>query len=249
MSPPGRPKGEYRSPQHEGISVTDAPVIAVDGPAASGKGTVAAGVARALGFHLLDSGALYRLVALSALEQGVDPGDEASLAAIAAALPATFEGASVRLSGRDVTEAIRGEDVSAAASRVAVHPPVRTALLARQRAFRASPGLVADGRDMGTVVFPDAPVKVFVTASPEARAGRRHKQLIEKGFSVNIESLLRDIRERDARDAGRAAAPLRPAADAVLLDTTDMTIDDAIGFVLARYRDWHSGRSQRPANP
>ena len=229
--------------------MTDAPVITVDGPAASGKGTVASGVARALEFHLLDSGALYRLVALSALEQGIDPDDEARLAAVAAVLPATFDGPSVRLSGRDVTEAIRGEDVSAAASRVAVHPAVRTALLARQRAFRATPGLVADGRDMGTVVFPDAPVKVFVTASPEARAGRRHKQLIEKGFSVNIESLLRDIRERDTRDAGRAAAPLRPAADAVLLDTTDMTIDDAIGFVLARYRDWRAGRSQRPANP
>jgi cytidylate kinase len=223
--------------------VIDTPVITVDGPAASGKGTVAAGVARALGFHLLDSGALYRLVALEALDRGIDPDDEAKLAPVATALPATFDGASVRLAGRDVTEAIRREDVGAAASRVAVHPRVRTALLDRQRAFRVPPGLVADGRDMGTVVFPDAPVKVYLTASPEARAGRRHKQLIEKGFSVNIESLLRDIRERDARDAGRAAAPLEPAADAALLDTTDMTIDAAIGFVLARYRAWRGGRS------
>jgi cytidylate kinase len=223
--------------------VIEAPVITVDGPAASGKGTVAAGVARALGFHLLDSGALYRLVALEALDRGIDPDDEAKLTPVATALPATFDGASVRLGGRDVTEAIRREDVGAAASRVAVHPRVRTALLERQRAFRVPPGLVADGRDMGTVVFPDAPVKVYLTASPEARAGRRHKQLIEKGFSVNIESLLRDIRERDARDAGRAAAPLEPAADAALLDTTDMTIDAAIGFVLARYRAWRGGRS------
>ena len=221
----------------------EAPVITVDGPAASGKGTVAAGVARALGFHLLDSGALYRLVALEALDRGIDPDDEAKLSPVATALPAKFDGASVHLAGRDVTEAIRREDVGAAASRVAVHPRVRTALLERQRAFRVPPGLVADGRDMGTVVFPDAPVKVYLTASPEARAGRRHKQLIEKGFSVNIESLLRDIRERDARDAGRTAAPLEPAADAALLDTTDMTIDAAIGFVLARYRAWRGGRS------
>jgi cytidylate kinase len=232
-----------RGAGHEGTPVIEAPVITVDGPAASGKGTVAAGVARALGFHLLDSGALYRLVALEALDRGIDPDDEAKLAPVATALPAAFDGASVRLAGRDVTEAIRSEDVGAAASRVAVHPRVRTALLERQRAFRVPPGLVADGRDMGTVVFPDAPVKVYLTASPEARAGRRHKQLIEKGFSVNIESLLRDIRERDARDAGRAAAPLEPAADAALLDTTDMTIDAAIGFVLARYRAWRGGRS------
>ncbi len=212
------------------------PVIAVDGPAASGKGTVAAGVADALGFHLLDSGSLYRLVALRALETAIPLDAEAELAPIAAGLDAVFRNGSILLDGRDVTEAIRGEAVSAAASRVAVHPAVRRALLVRQRAFRRPPGLVADGRDMGTVVFPEAPVKVFVTASAEERARRRHKQLIEKGISVTLDSLLRDIRERDARDAGRAAAPLKPAADAVILDTTNMTIDAAIRFVLEQYR-------------
>ncbi len=147
-----------------------------------------------------------------------------------------FRDGRVCLDRVDVTDAIRAEAVGAAASRVAVHPSVRTALLDRQRAFRRLPGLVADGRDMGTVVFPDAVLKVFVTASPEERAHRRHKQLIEKGISSTLDGLLVDIRERDARDAGRAAAPLRPAADAVVLDTTGMTIDAAIGFVLDRYR-------------
>jgi cytidylate kinase len=157
-----------------------------------------------------------------------------------------FDGDRVVLDGEDVAAAIRGEDVSAAASRVAVHPAVRAALHARQRAFRRPPGLVADGRDMGTVVFPDAPVKVYVTASAEERARRRHKQLIEKGISVTLESLLRDIRERDARDAGRAAAPLKPAADAAILDTTNITIDAAIGFVLERYRAQSATRSGQP---
>jgi cytidylate kinase len=217
--------------------VNDAvPVISVDGPAASGKGTIAAGVASALGFHLLDSGALYRLVAYNALAAGIPLDAEGALAEAARRLDIVFAGGGITLAGRDVAEAIRGEKVSAAASAVAVHPAVRTALLERQRAFRRAPGLVADGRDMGTVVFPDAQLKVFVTASPEVRAIRRHKQLIEKGISITIESLLRDIRDRDARDAGRTVAPLAPAADAVILDTTDMTIDDAIGFVLARYR-------------
>ncbi len=212
------------------------PVIAIDGPAASGKGTLAQGVARALGFRYLDSGSLYRLVALEARRQDVSPDDGHAVAALARALDVAFDGAAIRLAGEDVAEQIRQEDVSAAASRVAVHPDVRAALLARQRAFRQAPGLVAEGRDMGTVVFPDAPLKVFVTASAEERARRRHKQLIEKGISVSIDSLLRDIRERDERDAGRAAAPLKPAADAVLLDTTDMTIDSAVGFVVDRFR-------------
>lgn len=215
---------------------TLAPVIAIDGPAASGKGTVAQGVARILGFRYLDSGALYRLVALQALRRGVSPDDGAELAGLAQGLDASFENDRIRVAGEDVTDDIRQEAVSAAASRVAVHREVRAALLARQRAFRRPPGLVADGRDMGTVVFPDAPVKVFVTASAEERARRRHKQLIEKGISVNIDSLLRDIRDRDARDASRATAPLVPAADAVVLDTTDMTIDSAIAFVADRYR-------------
>ncbi|HVN36138.1 MAG TPA: (d)CMP kinase [Casimicrobiaceae bacterium] len=217
------------------------PVIAVDGPAASGKGTIAAGAAAALGFHLLDSGSLYRLVALKALESGINVSAEAALADVAERLDATFSGGCIRLEGVDVGEAIRDEGVSAAASQVAVHPAVRAALLARQHAFRRPPGLVADGRDMGTVVFPDACLKVFVTASVEERARRRHKQLIEKGISSTIDSLLLDIRERDARDASRPLAPLVPAADAVVLDTTAMSIEDAVGFVVGRYLGLASG--------
>jgi len=212
-----------------------APVIAVDGPAASGKGTIATGVAQALGFHLLDSGSLYRLVALKALSAGVALDAEPALAELARCLDVLFADGQIRLDGRDVADAIRTEAVSAAASRIAVHPAVRAALLDRQRSFRRPPGLVADGRDMGTVVFPDARLKVFVTATAEERARRRHKQLIEKGISSRIESLLRDIRERDMRDAGRAFAPLAPAPDAVILDTTDVTIDAAVRFVLDRF--------------
>jgi len=211
------------------------PVVTIDGPAASGKGTIAAGVAKALGFHQLDSGSLYRLVALKASESGIPPEDEASLAAIALQLDVRFAEGGIELEGRDVTDRIRREDMSAAASRVAVHRAVRMALLERQRAFRRAPGLVADGRDMGTVVFPDATLKVFLTASQEERAERRYKQLIEKGISSTIESLLRDIRERDARDAKRVVSPLVPAADAVILDTTGMTIAAAIRFVLDRF--------------
>jgi cytidylate kinase len=219
-------------------------VIAIDGPAASGKGTIAAGVARELGFRYLDSGSLYRLVALKALREHIAFDDEAGLARAAAGLDVTFDAGGIRLDGADATEGIRSEAVSAGASQVAVHPAVRTALLSRQRGFRQPPGLVADGRDMGTVVFPDAPIKVFVTAAPEERARRRHKQLIAKGISVTMDSLLRDIRERDARDSARAVAPLRPAADAVILDTTDLTIDAAIGAVLDLYRV-HTGAGRR----
>ena len=217
------------------------PVITVDGPAASGKGTIAAGVAQALGFHQLDSGSLYRLVALAALDAGVASDDEPKLAAIAEALDVTFSDRRIELQGQDVTDRIRREDMSAAASRVAVHPAVRGALIGRQRAFRCMPGLVADGRDMGTVVFPDATLKVFLTASQEERAERRYKQLIEKGISSTIESLLRDIRERDARDVGRVIAPLAAAADAVILDTTGMNIAAAVQFVLDRYRALRQG--------
>ena len=213
------------------------PVVTVDGPAASGKGTVAKRVAQALGWHYLDSGALYRLVAFQALAGQVDPDDAAQVAAVAACLDVAFDGEVIRLRGADVTDALRQEQVSAAASRVAVHPGVREALLARQRALCAPPGLVADGRDMGTVVFPDAPLKVFVTASAGERAARRGRQLAEMGIQVNIQSLLRDIEERDARDSARAAAPLRAAADAVLLDTTNMTIDAAVAAVLSRVRE------------
>lgn len=218
------------------MSAASAPVIAVDGPAASGKGTLAQAVAQRLGFHYLDSGSLYRLVALKALQAGLALGQEAPLAAAAEALASAFVGDRILLAGVDVTTAIRAPAVSAAASQVAVHPGVRRALLARQRAFRRPPGLVADGRDMGTVVFPDARLKVYVTASAEERARRRYKQLIEKGNPVTLPSLLRDIQERDARDGGRAAAPLRPAADAVILDTTGMSIAASITFVLQRYR-------------
>ncbi len=225
-----------------------APVIAVDGPAASGKGTIAAGVAAALGFHLLDSGALYRLVAYKALEAGISLETEDDLADIALRLDANFAAGQTLLDGRDVAAAIRQEGVSAAASRVAVHRAVRRALLDWQHGFRRLPGLVADGRDMGTVVFPDARLKVFVTASPEERARRRHKQLIEKGISSTIDSLWRDIRERDARDTGRAVAPLAPAPDAVILDTTDMTIEAAIRFVLDRWLALAPGRPEAAAS-
>jgi cytidylate kinase len=212
------------------------PVIAIDGPAASGKGTVAHGVAQALGFHYLDSGSLYRLVAFKALRTGTGVDDERAMAGIAGGLSASFESGGIMLDERDVTADIRTAEVGAAASRVAVFASVRSALLARQRAFRRPPGLVADGRDMGTVVFPDAALKVYVIATAEERAARRYKQLIEKGNSVNIDGLLRDIRERDARDTGRAAAPLKPAADAVVLDTTGMSIEASVAFVLERYR-------------
>ena len=213
-----------------------APVIAVDGPAASGKGTIAERVAARLGFRYLDSGALYRLVALKALRSGADPDAPEAVAALARALDARFAGGRLSLDGEDVTDAVREEAVSAAASRVAVHGAVRTALLERQRAYRGPPGLVADGRDMGTVVFPDARVKVFVTASADERARRRQRQLAQKGIDVNIQSLLRDIRERDARDGSRAVAPLVAAADATVVDTTELSIDAAVEAVMARVR-------------
>jgi len=205
-----------------------APVIAIDGPSGSGKGTIARLLRNWLGWHLLDSGALYRLVALSALEQAVALDDAQALAAIARDLPVIFqdEAAETRvvLAGTDVTDAIRSERCGAAASEVAAWPEVRAALLARQRAFQASPGLVADGRDMGTVVFPAAELKIYLTASAEERARRRHNQLKGKGLSVNLAQLLGDIVERDRRDQQRAVAPLKPAADAILLDTTQRDV-------------------------
>ena len=213
------------------------PVIAIDGPSASGKGTVAQAVARALEFHYLDSGALYRLVALAAMNGGTDLGDEAALSALATGLDALFTGGEILLGGERATEAIRTEACSVASSRVAAVPGVRAALLDRQRAFRAPPGLVADGRDMGSVVFPDAGLKVFLTASPETRAERRYKQLKDKGIAANIATLLLDLAERDARDAARAVAPLRPAPDARILDTTGLTPDEAADTVLAWYRE------------
>lgn len=212
------------------------PVIAIDGPSASGKGTVAQAVARALGFHYLDSGALYRLVALDALGRGVDLADDRALAGLATGLDVRFDGGDVFLGGRQVTEDIRSEACSVAASRVAAVAGVRAALLDRQRAFRRPPGLVADGRDMGSVVFPDAVLKVFLTASFETRAERRHKQLIDKGIAASIHTLLLDLAERDARDAARTVAPLKPAPAARILDTTGLTVAEAAGAVLAWYR-------------
>ncbi|HEY0878521.1 MAG TPA: (d)CMP kinase [Zeimonas sp.] len=211
------------------------PAITVDGPTASGKGTVAERVARALGWSYLDSGALYRLCALQAQRDGVDLDDETKVAAIARALPVRFEPGRIELAGHDVTDIVRDEAVGNAASRVAALPAVRDALLALQRGFRVPPGLVADGRDMGTVVFPDADLKVFLTASVESRAERRHKQLIEKGFSAKLPDLLRDLQQRDARDANRAVAPLRPAEDAIVIDSTHLAIDATVERVLKAY--------------
>jgi 3-phosphoshikimate 1-carboxyvinyltransferase len=209
-----------------------APVIAIDGPSASGKGTVAKLVAKALGFHYLDSGALYRLVALRA-----NAGGEDAAAAVAAALPTPrFEGEEVILDGRDVSDAIRTEAVSAAASFVARVPGVRAALLGRQRGFRRLPGLVAEGRDMGSVVFPGAELKVFLTASPEARAERRYKQLKDKGIAATLAALLQDLRERDARDATRSAAPLKQSPGARSLDTTAMSAKQAAALIAGWYR-------------
>ncbi|MCC6880206.1 MAG: (d)CMP kinase, partial [Rhodocyclaceae bacterium] len=213
-----------------------APVIAIDGPSASGKGTVAARVAEKLGYHYLDSGALYRLVALAAFRAGVSLEDGAALARIAETLPATFEAGRIQLNGEDATEAIRSEECSAGSSKVAAFPAVRTALLGRQRAYRQPPGLVAEGRDMGSVVFLDAQFKVFLTATAEARAERRYKQLIDKGMSANIDALLQDLRERDARDSARAVAPLQKCADAELLDTTAMTVEEAVSWMVERAR-------------
>lgn len=218
-----------------------APVIAIDGPSASGKGTVAQRVADALGYHYLDSGALYRLVALAAMQAGVAYEDEAQVAALAADLPALFENGRILLAGNDVTDAIRSEEMSSGSSKVAALPAVRAALLARQRAYQRWPGLVADGRDMGSVVFPRAQPKIFLTATVEARAERRYKQLISKGVAANIATLLQDLRERDERDASRSVAPLLKGADALLLDTTDMTIEQAVETVLGWAREGATG--------
>jgi CMP/dCMP kinase len=215
------------------------PVVAIDGPSGSGKGTIARQVAAKLGFHLLDSGALYRLVALAGRDAGV--ADEAGLAALAARIGIDFGDDArgeerILLDGRDVTREVRLETTGALASKVAALPAVRTALLARQHGFRRLPGLVADGRDMGTVVFADAPLKVFLTASPEERAKRRHNQLIDKGNADSLAALSRDIAERDARDSTRAVAPLKPAPDAVVIDTTGIAVADIVGQVLGLAR-------------
>ena len=213
------------------------PVIAIDGPTASGKGTIAEIVAKTLGFHYLDSGALYRLVALAAQKSNISLDYEEKLGNIAATLDARFEAGEISLGTERVTDQIRAEAVGLAASRVAALPGVRTALLRRQRDYRMSPGLVADGRDMGSVVFPDAQLKVFLTATAEARAERRYKQLKQKGIPANIDVLLSELRERDARDASRSVAPLAQTADARLLDSTSLGIQEVAQLILEWYRD------------
>lgn len=214
------------------------PIITVDGPSGSGKGTVSRILAKRLGWHLLDSGALYRLVALAGLLREFTPDDETGHAALAGGLDVRFEvdaeGAErVLLEGRDFTRELRAETTGNAASRVAAMPAVREALLERQRAFAVPPGLVADGRDMGTVVFPDAPLKVYLTASAEERALRRYKQLKEKGLPANLAGLSQEILERDQRDSSRPVAPLRPAPDAVVIDSTGIAVDEVVDRILA----------------
>jgi len=210
------------------------PVVAIDGPSASGKGTIAKRVAEALGFHYLESGALYRLVALLALRRSTN--DEAALAQEAENMDLVFQGDEILLEDEEVSQHIRHEAVGNRASEVARMPAVRQALLTRQRAFRQPPGLVADGRDMGTIVFPDAALKIFLTASPEIRAQRRYKQLIEKGISANLRALSRDLAERDARDANRAVAPLVPAPDSQVLDSSGLSIDEVVERILKLYQ-------------
>lgn len=213
------------------------PVVTIDGPSGVGKGTTASLVAERLGWHLLDSGALYRLLALHALRTGIAPDDEGALEAAAESLDVRFESGKgaqrVELAGDDVSDAIRTEDCGAAASRVAAVPGARRGLLKRQRDFRRPPGLVADGRDMGTMIFPDAPVKIFLSATPAERARRRHKQLMENGIDANLGELESTIAERDRRDAEREASPLRPAEDATRIDTTDKPIADVLDLVLS----------------
>lgn len=213
-------------------------VIAIDGPSGAGKGTLSQLVARQLGYHLLDSGALYRLTALSAIRKGVDLSNEADVARVAANLDVKFdvagEGTRTLLEGDDVTRAIREESVGMNASLVAAYPMVRKALLQRQRDFAVAPGLVADGRDMGTTVFPQAKVKIFLTASAAARAERRYKQLAEKGVTVDMAELINDIEARDERDTNRSSSPLKPAEDAYILDSTSLSIEQVLEEILAR---------------
>ncbi|RZI41540.1 (d)CMP kinase [Herbaspirillum sp. HC18] len=213
------------------------PVITIDGPTASGKGTVAQRVALKLRFHYLDSGALYRLTALSAIRHKMPLNDEHAIAKLGEHLPCKFVGDQIWLGNENVTSAIRAEEVGNTASKIAALPTVRHALSSLQLGFRVAPGLVADGRDMGTVIFPHAALKVFLTASVEARAERRYKQLIDKGFPANMEDLLKDLRERDARDSNRAIAPLKPAEGAHILDTSHMTADEAVEQVLRWYAE------------
>ena len=215
--------------------MSNCPVIAIDGPTASGKGTVAALVAETLGFHYLDSGALYRLVALASEQQGIDVKNGPELGLLVPKLLISFKNGQIFLNGEGVTDAIRTESIGLRASAVAIHPEVRSALVGLQRSFRQAPGLVADGRDMASVIFPDAVLKVFLTATAAARAERRYKQLIAKGISAKLSDLLQDLQERDARDSSRGTAPLLVADGAKVLETSDLSIDQAVKTVL----DWY----------
>lgn len=217
--------------------MTQTPIATIDGPSGSGKGTIARVVARHAGWHLLDSGALYRLVGLAGLNRGLDPQDVDGHARLAETMDVEFGisgggGECVTLSGADVTAELRSEIAGQSASRVAAWPPVRQALLERQKAFARPPGLVADGRDMGTVVFPNANLKIFLTASADERALRRYKQLKDKGSDVSLAALSREIAERDARDSTRSVSPLKPASDAQVIDSTGLTIEDVVNRVL-----------------
>ena len=208
------------------------PVITIDGPTASGKGTVAHRVASELGWQVLDSGALYRLTALAVLERGIDPKDAQAVSLVPAKLNIQFHASGILLDGQEVSERIRHEEIGNLASQIAPIPALRAALLERQRAFRVHPGLVADGRDMGTIVFPDATLKIFLVADVQARAQRRCNQLIEKGISANLYDLLQDMRERDARDTQRTVAPLVPAQDAHTVDSSNLTIDQTVQVIM-----------------
>lgn len=219
------------------MSSSEPVVITIDGPSGAGKGTLSQMLARHTGYHLLDSGALYRLVALAALNVGADLNDEHQMAKIASELDVIFNvdagSTQILLGGRDVTNNIRHETVSMSASQIAAYPSVRAALLQRQREFARFPGLIADGRDMGTTVFPRAQTKIFLTASPEARAQRRYKQLAAKGEVVDMGMLIKDICERDERDSNRSVSPLRPAEDSVVIDSTSMAVDEVFAKILA----------------
>lgn len=217
--------------------MTSVPIITIDGPSGSGKGTLARRLAKQLGWHMLDSGALYRLTALAARRRGIDLDDAFAVAQVAASLDVRFAGdedTRVWLEGEDVTLAIRSEQAGADASKVAAHPQVREALLERQRQFAKPPGLVADGRDMGTVVFPHAQVKIFLDASAEVRAARRYNQLKDKGLDANLQQIIEDIRQRDRRDTERSVAPLRPAPDAFVIDSSHMTVEQVLAECLGR---------------